>query len=1765
MITCAACKHSWDSKAGGGQVCPACGQSADCSQTVDSDAGLVADFRVSQTVDSDTADVIDDRLGATVDGDSVVAVGDHVEVDLASRHSDSPDSIATTIQVGRWAPSSDELRDIAATVPPELLQRLTTTGIFAVTVSKDDSNDSQSDPQLTGTVDLSAELASENLNTTDSQQKSNVINVSSDRDTSVEGLGATVDGLPPDDLSTVAPGLGATIAGLSGTVDGTNEHSAGLVRAKTIESRSGHTIVGSNAGRPTALDSVASSAAAAASNNELEKTLVIQQRILRPEPFEQSAETQSVDRSDYDLLKKLGEGGMGVVFSARQQSIRRVVALKMLKARSTHEVKQREKFLAEAVITGDLEHPNIVPIYDLGRDEEGAIFYAMKCVNGTPWDKLIHEKSQQENLEILMKVADAVAFAHSKNVIHRDLKPENVMLGGFGEVLVMDWGLAISTVAYTRFALGGTPAYMAPEMVLGPAEAIGAHSDIYLLGAILYEFVTGHRPHKGESITLCLMAASKNEIIPTEKTGELVQIALKAMANDPRQRYPSVREMQDAIREYLSHTESIALAARAQNDLAEAVKTNRYDSYARALFGFQEAIALWDGNLPAKLGATKAAFAYAECARERGDYELGLSLLDPSLADHQSLVSQLQTLQTERDQRNQRLKAARRAGMALVAIIFAIVTTSFFWIRMEAERARKAEVVANSQRADALFQKGVADEQRAAALSQKMIADEQRAAAVAARQDEERERMIADAARVAEKAARELADTKREEAEMARANEQVQRAVAEEAQRREQYEGYIAKIGLAAAKIEENAYDRSLSLLDECPPELRHWEWGRLKYLCSREVMKFDGGVPLEAMALSLDGEYFAVGGWGPDVLVFAFKNGDPIARIKTGATQVFSLAFSPAGDQLAIGSNEKPHYASIWDIASGDKTVGLEGHKDAVLSVAWSNDGKKLLTGSYDHSARLWDINDGASKEYLGHDWWVWSANFSPDEQRIVTASQDGSAIVWDVQSDVPGPAFTAHESPVLTARFSPDGEMIASGGYDGRVMRWNPASLKGQDLAEALVDSAQRAVPSGVTSLSAHDDAVRSIDFSSDGKRLLTSGNDNVVRLWGLDDWSMQKEFRGHASRVAVAQFMRDEDYVVSAAYDESVKVWNIPKHREQDVLGGSVLQGHLDSILGAAFDPTGKLVVTASRDRSAISWDLATGQQIQTFHEGHAYLASNAFFVPGGRQVLTVAIDNTARIWDTLTGTQVAVVDGTGIQAAAAISADGQWFATGSDRKSIVIWNLAGERLREFDGLESDVTALAISPDGRYLVAGDTVGRCRMIDSQSGQSVWESRTHSRGITRIAFVPGTEKLMTASLDQVVSIRDSRTGAEDAARLLKHSGPVTSMAVSKDGTRAITSCSDNKIRIWTLGDSKLLQVIDGGDIACSGVAISPDAKIAGAIMADRKIRLWDLQSNEEIGSPGSREVPFVNLSQTTIPIWSVTFSENGETLLTVGGTEARIWEVKTGKTLQTFLPQSAVASVHFSPSGDRLVTGSWDNAARIWDTDAGIALIKLRGGHTRFVNSSVFSPDGQFVLTASDDRTAALWNSETGQLVGRYSGHAGRVTDAVFSPDGLRVLTASDDHTVRIWDTKTFQSLAVLEGHSQAVLCAKYSPDGKLIATGSDDTTARLWSAQNGEPLGMVLDGHTASVAAVAFSPDSRRVFTGSKDTSAKLWDPETGKEILTLSGHTQEITTVAVSPSGDMVLTASRDGTAILWPSVSWNGHDGQAAHLAIKRLPK
>ncbi len=484
--------------------------------------------------------------------------------------------------------------------------------------------------------------------------------------------------------------------------------------------------------------------------------------------------------SDFELIEKLGEGGMGVVYSARQSSIDRAIALKMIKSDIASE-EARSKFLVEAVVTGDLDHPNIVPVHDLGVDSAGNIFYAMKQVTGSEWSKVIKQKGRMENIEILLRVCDAIAFAHSRGVIHRDLKPENVMLGPFGEVLVMDWGLALAVndtakaeAINPNIGIAGTPAYLAPEMArVGLWRLLGFCSDIYLLGAILFEIITGKRPHRGKTVRECLKNAAKNIIVEVEATGELVDIAYKAMSTDPSDRYQSVLEFQHAIREYLSHSESVTLADKAENDLKKAEATGDYDDYAKALFGFRQAVELWPDNSAATRGEIQAGVLYAYAALGRGDLDLGLSLVT-SAEEFSEVSEKLRQAKSEREKHRRRLKLLTRGVAVLGVIIVCISVIAAVWIQSERseaisqrEEAIRQEKIAKEQREEALHQEKIAVAQREKARKQTVIAEQQR-------EEARKQTVIAEQQREEAKRQEKIATEKKllAEAETKRANEQ---------------------------------------------------------------------------------------------------------------------------------------------------------------------------------------------------------------------------------------------------------------------------------------------------------------------------------------------------------------------------------------------------------------------------------------------------------------------------------------------------------------------------------------------------------------------------------------------------------------------------------------------------------------------------------------------------------------------------------------------------------------------------------------------------------------------------------------------------------------------------------------------------------------------------------------------------------------------------------------------------------------------------------
>ena len=1477
------------------------------------------------------------------------------------------------------------------------------------------------------------------------------------------------------------------------------------------------------------------------------------------------------DDPEYELLKVLGEGGMGIVYDARQTSIDRNVAVKMLKPKSADNQKQRAKFLAEAVVTGELDHPNIVPIYDVGSNSEGALFYSMKKVQGTPWLKVIKQRSIPENLEILMKIADAVGFAHARGVVHRDLKPENVMLGEFGEVLVMDWGLAQPSKAFRKSrsivetnTMGGTPAYMAPEMTTGPIDRIGPPSDVYLLGAMLYEILTGGPPHVAKNAMKCLMAAAKNEIKPTDKKGELVDIAMRAMQTNPEDRYQDVKSFQAAIRDYQSHSESVLLSTHAGDDLKKARDTEDYECFSRAIFGFQQAIELWDGNKGAITGLANAKLSYAQCAFRKGDLDLSLSLVDKTNPDHTSLHTELLAAQQDRIAKQQRLVLLRRLAGGLAVAVFLIVIGATIWIRREQQEALKQRDIAKTQAEIAIKQERKTEEAR-------KIAEIEKNNAVEAKTKEE------------------LAKEKAIESEkLAVRNEKL----ANEQRKKAEYEAYISKIGLAASQIENNAFDAARTVLKTCDSDLRNWEWGRLNFLCSQSSREFDAVDRVEALAIDSRGELFATGGWNGRARIWSLKNATLNHTLDHECDYIYAVAFSPDGKFLATGSNNTDNSIRIWNCETGKPVGAYYGHSDKVVSVAFSKDGKRLLTGSHDKTARIWNVDESESKRmsrtFRGHSSWVLSAAYSPDETQIVTTGYDGTAVVHNIDTSVDEKKksekitlrpFAGHQGPVYSATFTPDGKSVVSAGYDGRILVWKPAEVELYDfnkLKDRKKGETVKIIPDPkiTREFRGHSKPVYSVKFSADGKLLVSCGQDSTVRVWDFETGAPRTSFqsngvmRGHGEEVTAALFLPDGNKLLSAGHDKTVREWFLKGYEEIRTLGDPVLEGHVDAVLSASFsakDP--RNIVTASRDRTARTWNADTGVSENEFKEGHRYLASSAVFFSDGSRLITAAVDNTTRLWDINSGGQIAFFERTGRAAAIALSKNQKWIATGGDKQAdklfrLQIWDVqksleskTGELWKSLPGHYGEVSAIAFSHDDRMLASGDFKGNVRLWDLEAGELIHEFKGHTGKITAIDFMKDGRRLITASIDKTVGQWDVSTGQEVKELVLKHDKSVLAMRVISGSDRVVTSCEDEFVRLWDAAKAKVILEKPFGSHVHS-LSLSADGQ--RLIIADaerRTVRLWDLVANQEVQKPqGDGELePIISFQQTDKLLWSAEFQPGSGAILTIGGSEARLWD-ENYKERMRFSPHDTVASASYSPDGKWIATGSWDHSVKIWEVSTRKVIHKLEGEHTAAVNSVAFSKDGTQLLTASDDGTAILWRIETEDVIRKFVGHGDAVLSATFSPDGLTVATASNDKTARIWRSSDGTVVRAFTGHQWGVTCVAFTPNGENLMTGSDDNTGRFYNVLTGEML-MELVGHTASVTSVVSSPDGTRIVTGSRDQTAKLWDakpPESGdrkgKEILTLTHHTKDITSVTFSPDGRQILTGSRDGTAVIWLSSEW-----------------
>ena len=570
----------------------------------------------------------------------------------------------------------------------------------------------------------------------------------------------------------------------------------------------------------------------------------------------------------------------------------------------------------------------------------------------------------------------------------------------------------------------------------------------------------------------------------------------------------------------------------------------------------------------------------------------------------------------------------------------------------------------------------------------------------------------------------------------------------------------------------------------------------------------------------------------------------------------VRSVAWSPDGSRLATASWDGT--ARVWD-ASGREILTLEGNRGQVNSVSWSPDGTRLATASWDGTARVWDAVRGRELHRLdGHTGRVWSVAWSPDGTRLATGSQDALVRVWDAACGRERLAIKGHTSDVVCAAWSPDGKLLLTGSADGTARVWDAA-----DGRERLI-------------LREHAGWVNSVAWSPDGKFLATGGWDGKLKVWEAAGGRETFTFEGHAGWINGVSWSPDGKFLATGNSDGTARVWGVVAGRE--VL---ILEGHPCQVNSVAWSPDGKLLAVGNAHGTAKLWYAAVGPEPLAF-QGHRSKINSVSWSPDGTRLATASWDGTAKVWDAEGGREPLTLTGpTSAVWSAAWSPDGSRLATGNSDATARIWDADGREILMLRGHTSRVISVAWSPGGTRVATASWDGTARVWDAADGRELRALNGHTSEVWSVAWSPDGTRLATGARNGTARVWDA-SGGRDLLVLTGHSRRVLSVAWSPDGTRLATGGEDGTVRVWDAARGRELLTLTGHMGGLRSVTWSPDGRRLASGSADGTAKVWD--------AAGGREL--LTLPPHTGFIRSVSWSPDGTRLATAGddGT-ARVFE----------------------------------------------------------------------------------------------------------------------------------------------------------------------------------------------------------------------------------------------------------------------------------
>ncbi|MBN1360116.1 MAG: serine/threonine protein kinase [Sedimentisphaerales bacterium] len=1009
----------------------------------------------------------------------------------------------------------------------------------------------------------------------------------------------------------------------------------------------------------------------------------------------------------YRLLDIVGEGGMGIVYLAEQtEPIRRRVALKVIKPGmdSKHVI---ARFEAERQTLALLDHPNIAHVHDAGTTEAGRPYFVMEYVEGLPitdhCDK--HKLRIEQRLRLFLQVCDAVQHAHQKGIIHRDIKPSNILVAAEGDKAIpkiIDFGIAKAiaapltecTLATADSRLLGTPEYMSPEQADMAEKDIDTRSDVYSLGMLLYELLTGVLPFdaptlgeggieqvrktiretdpKTPSTRLARLGEQARQVADNRQTQatalakrlhkELEWIPLKALRKERAERYRSVSELADDVENYLKGNPLIA---------GPLGKVYRAKKFIRRHKPWAIGIAAVLGVL---IAGTVVSTVFYIMARQQAEiYRRSLYVRNTNLAYRYYLENNL-----------------GRVRDLLKACPEDLREWEWYYLWRVSNQSQmtfrghkgKVGAVAFSPDGKRIVSAG--------ADNRLQVWDADTG---------EQWRTLSGTAPIAFSPD---------------GNWVVSGSGGNTLKLWDAESG--AALG-AFAGHEAGCYSVAFS------PDGRQIVSGgedkavRVWDINSGEALRtFQGHErSVTSVVFSPDGRRVVSGSIDGTLKVWNAKNGNILKTIYGhGVGQIYSVAFNPNGTRIVFGGFSAP--VRVLDANDYSELMTLEGG-GGCRSIAFSPDGRRIAAGSVTATFRVWDAISGREPMLLkGHTGSVWSVAFSPDGQRIVSGSEDETVKVWDLNRIGHEMTLRGHEGPVLSVASGPEGRRIVSGGGDDTTLKlWDAVS--GRLLM----------------TLRGHTHTVRSVAFGPHGQRIVSGSQDGTIKVWNLNRISDPMTLQGPAGALNPVAFGPDGTCVVSGSGDDSttLTLW--------DAVSGSVLmtlRGHTASVTSVAFSPDGERIVSGSEDGIIKVWDVGRRRELRTL-EGHKGWVVCVAFSPNGKRIVSGSWDKTLKVWDADSASEPRTLTGHDKRVnSAAFSPDGKRIVSGSDDNTLKVWNAeSGDELATLRGHTDYVRSVAFSPDGRRIVSAGAWDRTIKIWDIASREEVESEllTEKKGVTWI------------------------------------------------------------------------------------------------------------------------------------------------------------------------------------------------------------------------------------------------------------------------------------------------------------------------------------------------------------------------------------------------------------------------------------------------